>query len=352
MNSTKQKKVLFLYTELAGYVVACINEAAAQGIEVHVVRYPINPEAPFQFDFHENVKLYEIEEHRGSLKDLTAKINPSAIFCSGWIEEEYVLVCRAMKNEVNTVLLLDNQWLGSLRQRIACLVGRWKILPSFSHAWVPGSPQKTFAAKLGFTQERIHEGFYCADLSSFNQVFEKYRSNKDEDYPKNLLYVGRYLPFKGVELLWKCFSELADIEFSEWKLICLGTGDMWEERLIHPAIEHVGFVQPGEMAEYLGKAGAFILPSFKEPWGVVVQEMAAAGLPLLCSNTVGAASRFLVEGQNGFSFAANDAEAMTKALRKIMSRTDEELKAMGIRSHRIAQEVNPQQWVNTLLELS
>lgn len=352
MKKTERKKVLFLYTELAGYVVACMNEAAAQDIEVHVLRYPVNPEAPFHFDFHENVKIHELDNHRGAIQELALKINPSSIFCSGWIEEEYVKVCRAMKSKVNTVLLLDNQWIGSLRQRLACLLGRWKILPAFSHAWVPGSPQKTFANKLGFPINRIYEGFYCADLSSFNQVYDQFKASKDLNYPKNLLYVGRYLPFKGVELLWKCFSELADIEFSEWKLICLGTGDLWGNRLIHPAIEHVGFVQPGEMSKFLGESDAFILPSFKEPWGVVIQEMAAAGLPILCSNTVGAASRFLQESENGFSFKANDAEAMTKALRKIMSRTDDELKAMGQRSHAIAQEVNPQQWVQTLLELS
>jgi glycosyltransferase involved in cell wall biosynthesis len=44
------------------------------------------------------------------------------------------------------------------------------------------------------------------------------------------------------------------------------------------------------------------MPSKKEPWGVVLHEMAIAGLPLLASENVGAASAFLREGENGKVF--------------------------------------------------
>ena len=45
------------------------------------------------------------------------------------------------------------------------------------------------------------------------------------------------------------------------------------------------------------------MPSKKEPWGVVLQEMAIAGLPLLTSQHVGAATMFLEEHENGLVFS-------------------------------------------------
>ena len=241
--------------------------------------------------------------------------------------------------------------MGTLRQRIASLIARFRILPKFSHAWVPGAPQKTFALKLGFSEKNIRTGFYCADLEQFNTIFQRSFESKKQEFPKSILYVGRYLPFKGVELLWKVFARLVDSEFPDWKLICLGTGDLWEQRMQHPKIEHVGFVQPENMHHYLEKSGIFILPSTREPWGVVVQEMAAAGLPLICSNAIGAASAFLENNRNGFRFEANDEQDLEHALRSIMQKDQQSLVEMGRKSHELAQKINQEQWVKTLLDL-
>ena len=49
----------------------------------------------------------------------------------------------------------------------------------------------------------------------------------------------------------------------------------------------------------------FVCPA-NEHWGVVVHEAAAAGLPLLLSNTTYAGTHFLVEGINGYSFDENN----------------------------------------------
>ena len=47
------------------------------------------------------------------------------------------------------------------------------------------------------------------------------------------------------------------------------------------------FIQP-ENLEKVKNAGCFVLPSLKDNWGVVVHEFAAAGLPLIISDGVGA----------------------------------------------------------------
>ena len=41
-------KFVFLYTEIAEYFLACCKELSKHG-QIHIIRWPINKEAPFQF---------------------------------------------------------------------------------------------------------------------------------------------------------------------------------------------------------------------------------------------------------------------------------------------------------------
>ena len=47
----------------------------------------------------------------------------------------------------------------------------------------------------------------------------------------------------------------------------------------------------------MAECGAFVLPSRKEPWGVVVQEAAAARMPVICSDSVGAGDHLVRHGK-------------------------------------------------------
>jgi glycosyltransferase involved in cell wall biosynthesis len=65
-------------------------------------------------------------------------------------------------------------------------------------------------------------------------------------------------------------------------------------------------------------ADVFALLSRHEPWGVVVNEAAACGLPLVLSDRVGAAPDLVQEGENGYVVPADDAGAAAAALRKLV----------------------------------
>ncbi len=83
-------------------------------------------------------------------------------------------------------------------------------------------------------------------------------------------------------------------------------------------------------------ADVFALLSRHEPWGVVVNEAAASGLPLLLSDRVGAAPDLLRDGENGFLVPVDDAPAAAEALRKL---GDAELRRrLGARSAEIARD--------------
>jgi glycosyltransferase involved in cell wall biosynthesis len=342
-----KRKVVFLYTELAAYFISCVKELAKCGVEVHIVRLPVNAEAPFIFEEQTDIFLYE----RNAFDETTLihwlqNLNPDIILVSGWIDSAYLKACDAFIKKIPRVLLMDNQWKGTWKQRLAIALDPHKVKTRFSHVWVPGTPQANYALKMGFRPDQIRTGFYSADTDLFSTLYRKDllpKSNK-------LLFVGRYLPFKGIANLWSAFAELSAL-FPNWELICIGTGDEWENRKIHPKIKHIGFVQPNQLASYISDAAFFVMPSEKEPWGVVMHEMAAAGLPIIATTEVGAASAFLEHEKNGFLIPPKNFEALKNALKMAMQVSPEQYAMMQLKSRELASKLSPAIWSRTLLNL-
>jgi glycosyltransferase involved in cell wall biosynthesis len=340
-------KVLFLYTEIADYFLKCCEELA-KSAEVNIIRWPVNKEAPFEFKYSEKIKVYDKNKYNFSqLEDLVGNIQPDIIICSGWIDKDYLKITKPYFKKIPTVLSCDTHWRGSLKQYLAMVLSRFFLLNTFSHGWVPGKPQTTYLQKLGFKSEKISQDFYCCDLPKFNKIWEAHHKSKEENFPKVFLYVGRYYEFKGLLDLWQAFTELQAESPNEWELWCLGAGDI--KPIEHPKIKHFGFVQPKDLEPILQKAGVFVLPSLFEPWGVVVQEYAAAGFPMLISTAVGAGERFLEPKKNGFFFMPQNVSLLKKELKKVMNLSSKELILMSQESHQLAQKISPQIWANTVL---
>jgi len=341
-------KILFLYTELAGYFEACIRELNTRDVEIHIVKWPVNKEAPFKFSFPEEVNIYDRSDYdTPGLIRLSKNISPDLIISSGWVDKGYLKVCKTFKGKIPVVLTMDNQWHGTLKQYVARLVAPFTLLHTFSHVWVPGKPQKEYALRLGFNSDRIRTGFYSADVDRFSKIAAK-RFDKGK-ISKRFLYIGRYIPQKGIDKLFSAFMDLVDEGYSDWELWCMGTGDLYDERPIHDKIKHFGFVQPSEMEEYLEQAGVFVLPSDFEPWGVVVHEMAAAAFPMIISSAVGSVSEFLTDGENGFVFIKGDKEELKAAMKNIMEMSEEELLKMADNSYKKGMTWTPAKWAKEVL---
>lgn len=346
------KRILFLYTELAEYTMACLEALETHDqLEIHVVKWPVNNEAPFRFRSLKRTTLYERNNYSDqALIELAKNINPDVVLTSGWVDKGYLSVVKQLHQNSVTVILLDNHWSASLRQRIGSLIARSTFLKHFSHAWVPGKPQYHYALKLGFAPDNIHTGFYSADTSRFSQFYEQFPMRKN-NLPKKFIYIGRYVDFKGVNELWSAFSAYRQ-DGGSWTMTCIGTGELFDSKPQIDGLTHAGFVQPNDLPNFLEKAGVFILPSKKEPWGVVVHEMAAAGFPIVCTSCVGAATTFVTEGKNGWIIPPNNTEAILKTMKHIESLSEKQLSEMGQLSHELSQQLSPQKWSQQVLELA
>jgi glycosyltransferase involved in cell wall biosynthesis len=126
-----------------------------------------------------------------------------------------------------------------------------------------------------------------------------------------VLSVGRSVPEKGFDVLAAACSA------AEVRLETV-TGGVPEDDLARRYVE----------------ADVFALLSRHEPWGVVVNEAAASGLPLVLSDAVGAARDLLRDGENGFLVPAGDSDAAAEALRKLAADPDLR-RRMGQRSREL-----------------
>lgn len=359
MSGSARRSILVMYTEIAPYMLACLRALAeAADAEVHLVCWPVNKEAPFSLESYPGVTVHE----RRSLNDddlvaLVRGIKPVLSLTSGWVDRGYLRAAFEVRRSGGiSVIGLDTAWRGHWKQWANALAARGRLRRAFTHAWVTGSAQAQYARRLGFPAARIRTGVYSADTALFMPWGEQLLRERSTAWPHRLLCVARYIPTKGQQLLCDAFAELCDGgEAGDWELWLTGTGELQQQVMSSPSgrharIRHLGFIQPAAMREVVARCGAFVLPSTYEPWGVVVHEHACAGLPMVLSTAVGAAERFLAEGENGFRFIAGDKASLKAALRRVMESSDAELRAMGERSHALGGAWSPEAWARTASE--
>jgi glycosyltransferase involved in cell wall biosynthesis len=108
-----------------------------------------------------------------------------------------------------------------------------------------------------------------------------------------------------------------------------------------PTVWMPGFRQIDELPRFYAHAGCFVHPAMEEPWGLVINEAMASGLPVLSSSNVGAAEELVDDGVNGWTFDPSGVDAMTGALTRIATLPPEQLAAFGTASRRILEERCP-----------
>jgi glycosyltransferase involved in cell wall biosynthesis len=102
-----------------------------------------------------------------------------------------------------------------------------------------------------------------------------------------------------------------------------------------------GFRQIEELPRFYAHAGCFIHPALEEPWGLVINEAMASGLPILSGDNVGAAEELVDDGVNGWKFDASDVESIANCLSNVAALDAAQRMAMGAASTKILEERCP-----------
>jgi glycosyltransferase involved in cell wall biosynthesis len=165
-----------------------------------------------------------------------------------------------------------------------------------------------------------------------------------------VLYVGRLVDEKGIETLLEAWRR-ADLGPGA-RLALAGSGPLEQavERNV-PEARLLGHVGSDDLPALYAAADVLVLPSiptasFREPWGLVVNEAMLQRTPVVASDAVGAAAGGLVrDGRNGFVVPAGDPAAL--ATRLLALAADAELRAsLGAAARNDAEAYNPAAWAS------
>jgi glycosyltransferase involved in cell wall biosynthesis len=218
---------------------------------------------------------------------------------------------------------------------------------------VPGRASRDYLLGLGVALDRITIAPNAVDETIFGARVAAARCDREELRRRLGLsgcvffYAGRLDPEKGVDMLLGAFRQIPG------QLVIAGGGSLEDE--LHSAapegVRFLGRLDRDELVSWYAAADVFVLPSRSDQWGMVLNEAAAAGLPLVSTEAPGAAWDLIEHGVNGFRVPVDVVDELADALAQLAG--DAELRERaGVRSRELAAAHSPSAWADAVVAAS
>jgi glycosyltransferase involved in cell wall biosynthesis len=273
------------------------------------------------------------------------ELRPDVLVVGGWDQAAY-LEAYALRAMLGAKFLW---WVESnLRDRRAesPMLRRTKraLLAGADGVVVPGSASKTYVAELGANDVRVWVAPNAVDNERYRRGVPD-RSDRSE--PVQFLFVGRLESEKGLLTLLDALT-LAD---AGCELTIVGDGSL--RRRIEARVEgsampptHLpGHLGRDDLAQRYAWADVFVFPSVSDPWGLVLNEAMAAGLPLITTSAPGAVDDLVIHGRNGLIVEPFDVACLAGAMSTLTA--DAALRSsMGAESSSIIAGFEPEAWAS------
>lgn len=189
--------------------------------------------------------------------------------------------------------------------------------------------KRYFRGKFKYPEDRIYNQYLSVDINLIKELsliknikkIELKKNMNIEVDKKVIIYSGRLVEIKNVDLIVEALNRNPYKDSVHFLIV--GGGEL-ENNIKEKCLKYgisvtiTGFLsKQEEVFDYYNTGDLFILPSKIEPWGLVVQEAMAAGLPILVSKTSGCVLDFVKEGINGFSFDPNSSLDLNEKITKM-----------------------------------
>jgi glycosyltransferase involved in cell wall biosynthesis len=347
--ATPKPRVLLLGHSMTGYSAAGIR-ALAERAEVTVLARPPDPLAPYDYSALDvgraDMQVAAYPWPFTLLDQLVERTRPDVICVAGSGRALWRALRRARRSHHSvTVMTTDYWWTGRLRQRVVQLLFVPLRRAVFNVAWVPGARSTEYVRRLGFPAEAVLTGVFTLDAARFAEVASGSAARWTEP---RFLFVGRLVPEKGTDILAEAYRLYREKAADPWPLQVIGRGPFDGGLGGTPGVTMSDFVQPDALPEIYAAAGALVLPSREDLWGVVALEACTAGLPVVVSDGCGV-SEDLATPANGFTVKIGDAAGLAAALTAVAGATSDRRREWGANSRDMARSYGPDQWADTLL---
>lgn len=236
-------------------------------------------------------------------------------------------------------LCYRNSFMPNLMAYFAHVVEHWLSLKECIDKFIaPSSFVKSMLSKLGIPDDKI------VVIPHFTVT----PLNPPNGNPgKTILYIGRLVPEKGIELLIKIAERMRHIPFH-----FAGDGEMriWLENKAREMrnIKVLGPLDRPSLSVEMNLARAVIVPSqCYEVFGLAVIEAYSYGKPVIVSG-LGALSEIVQDGETGYIVSDNQIRTYCDAIDSLFS-NDREARRMGINSYKyVITNHNPKTYVDNL----
>ena len=290
---------------------------ARQGHDVHVVitrasqKRDLENRSGYKIHWLETPKQKGLKfffECRNALKVLES-LKPDLIHANCLLPGGYIASKYAEKYRCKTVVLCYGYDVSDMKFPLSIWgkwalkgVGRVLVATEFCKAvvkkWTPSVQSETYLAGC--------------DVSSFPQLPLR---NKTEDR-YDLLFIGRMIPEKGFDFL----LDLMELLPNSYHLRVLGAGDNFDHyknqaKKLGERVEFLGQVPNSECSKWLALSHAMVLPSYREPFGVVCIESVVSGVPVVVSDAMGLPEAVENE-KNGMVVRGRDKSVWVEAIRR------------------------------------
>jgi glycosyltransferase involved in cell wall biosynthesis len=192
--------------------------------------------------------------------------------------------------------------------------------------------------ELGVAPSRVFRAPHSTNIAPFHAIARDRLSwQTPRDGRTTVLHVGRLIPRKGIDRLIRAVARVPpDIPL---RLILVGSGpqeaelrQLSNELGIAGRVQFRGFVDQPALPAVYAEADIFAFPTLDDPFGMVLLEAAATGLPCVASPFGGATLDLLTDGESAFIAEPDDIATWSRALSALA--TDPELRRrFGARAH-------------------
>ncbi len=188
-----------------------------------------------------------------------------------------------------------------------------------------GSCGAAYFEKYGAAKDRIFYSPYEPDYKLITNLPADFIESIRQKYSlprerRRFVFSARMVHVKRPDLVIDAFAAVADPR-PDWDLVMVGDGDLREEmvRRVPERLKHrviwTGFLRDqADISALYRLSDCMVLPSDFEPWAVVINEAAAAGLAIISSDVVGASHELVRDGINGRMVPPGNLAALTEAM--------------------------------------
>ena len=290
------------------------------------------------------------------------RLRPEVVVCGGY---NYLASWQALwwaNSRRIPFMLWSESNVRDMRSRYAIVEALKKhFLNACNGFVVPGRASLEYLRELGVGHRPIFTAPNAVDVDFFSRTSRWARENAaDVRRRKGLLdryflYVGRLVAEKGVFELLEAYVKLGADAHGAPGLVFVGDGverrrlEAKAQEKARGKVQFFGFAQREDLAEFYGLAEALVLPTYSDPWGLVVNEAMACALPVIVSKAAGCVEDLVAEGLNGFVVPPRDIAALRIAMRTLVD-SAELRNQMSLRSAEKTRANSPRGWAQGMAQ--